>query len=368
MQNFFKSILIFTLISAILSCKKETPTPNPPTSTALYYPPTNSTHWENVSMARLNWSVADTADLYNFMQNKGTRAFIILKDGKIVIEKYWGKNILNTADFNQNTNWYWASAGKTLTAFLVGLAQQDGLLNINHKTSQYLGSGWTSLSQQQEDLILIKHQLTMTTGLDYTTGDLDCTNPNCLQYKADAGTQWYYHNAPYTLLESVVSAAANTSYQVFTNQKIKQPTGMNGSWLPLGNNNVFWSDARSAARFGLLLLSKGKWNTTQIMTDQNYFNAMVNSSQTLNPSYGYLTWLNGKSGIVLPGLPNSFPIPLSANAPQDLFAAMGKNGQYIDVVPSQNLVVIRLGEAPDSNLVPTAFHDEMWEKINAVIK
>lgn len=208
----------------------------------------------------------------------------------------------------------------------------------------------------------------MTTGLDYTTGDLDCTDPACLHYKADAGTQWYYHNAPYTLLESVVSAAANKSYQSFTDEKVKSRIGMNGSWLPLGANNVFWSDARSAARFGLLLLGKGNWANDQIMTDQNYFNAMINSSQSLNPSYGYLTWLNGKSSIIFPGIPISFSLPLSANAPTDLFAAMGKNGQFIDVVPSQNLVVIRMGEAPDNSLVPVVFHDNMWKKINAVIK
>jgi len=367
MNAWMDKLFFFLLFLLAVSCKKETPTYSPSTN-ELYYPPMNGATWENSTLADINWSAPDTADLYSFLSSNGTRAFIILKDGKIVIEKYWGQNILNTAPFNQATNWYWASAGKTLTAFLVGIAQQKALLSINDKSSKYLGPGWTSLSPQKEDLILIKHQLTMTTGLDYTTGDLDCTDPACLQYKADAGSQWFYHNAAYKLLESVVSNAAGMSYNNFTDEEVKSKTGMNGSWLPLGSNNVFWSDARSAARFGLLLLGKGKWANNQIMTDQNYFNAMVNSSQTLNPAYGYLTWLNGKSSIILPSLPNSFPLLLSVNAPSDLFAAMGKNGQYIDVVPSQNLVVIRMGEAPDNNLVPTVFHDDMWKKINAVIK
>ncbi len=39
----------------------------------------------------------------------------------------------------------------------------------------------------------------------------------------------------------------------------------------------------------------------------------------------------------------------------------------IDVVPSRNIVVIRIGEAPDNSLVPRVFHDEMWEKINSII-
>ncbi len=142
---------------------------------------------------------------------------------------------------------------------------------------------------------------------------------------------------------------------------------MDGRWIYQRDNNVYWSTARDAARFGLLMLNKGKWSDNQIMTDQDYYNAMTTSSQSLNPSYGYCTWLNGKSSIVLPGLPISFKIPLSENAPSDLFAAMGKNGQFIDVVPSNNIVVIRMGEAPDNSLVPRAFHDEMWAKINSII-
>ena len=59
----------------------------------------------------------------------------------------------------------------------------------------------------------------MTTGLDYTVPDLDCTEPACLHYKADAGTQWYYHNAPYLLLETVVENASGKTYNQFTDEK-----------------------------------------------------------------------------------------------------------------------------------------------------
>ena len=94
---------------------------------------------------------------------------------------------------------------------------------------------------------------------------------------------------------------------------------------------------------------------------------MLNSSQSLNPSYGYLWWLNGKSSIVYPGLAASFNTELSTNAPNDLIAGIGKNGQSVDIVPSQNLVVIRMGDAPADNLNFINFHDEMWSRINAVI-
>ena len=350
-----------------MSCNKDDNTVQEPViENKLYFPPINSDFWETITPESLNWNVAATNNLYDFLSNNNTRAFIVLKDGKIVIEKYWGNNILNTAPFDENTNWYWASAGKTLTAFLVGLAQEEGLLNINNKTSDYLGNNWSGLPTNKEDLILIKHHLTMTTGLDYGVSNPNCTDPICLQYKADAGSQWYYHNAPYTLLEEVISASANKTYNEFTDEKIESKTGMNGSWLPLGDNNVYYSTARDGARFGLLMLGKGRWNNNQIMTDSNYYYAMINSSQSLNPSYGYLCWLNGKSSIILPGLSTSFSVPLSTNAPSDLFAALGKNGQFIDVVPSENLVIVRMGESPGNSLVPTPFHNDMWEKINAV--
>ncbi len=105
-----------------------------------------------------------------------------------------------------------------------------------------------------------------------------------------------------------------------------------------------------------------------ILNDLDYFNSMTTSSQNLNISYGYLTWLNGKETISYPDSSLVFNESLPENAPADLFAAIGANGQFIDVVPSENIVVVRLDESPsDSSLVPATFHNEMWEKINAIL-
>ena len=368
LETTMRLIYFLFFIIILQSCnKKDEPKDESIIESNLYFPPIDSDEWDSVTIENLNWNTSAAEDLYDFLLEKKTRGFILLYEGKIVIEKYWGNNIQNSAPFDKQSNWYWASAGKTLSAFLVGIAQDDGVLNIHNKTSDYLGNEWSSLTSEKEDLILVRHQLTMTTGLDYTVSNPDCTTPNCLQYKADAGNQWYYHNAPYTLLENVVVYATGLTYNEFTNQKIETKIGMNGTWIPIIDNNVYWSITRDAARFGLLLLNKGKWSDNEIMADIDYYNAMTTSSQSLNPSYGYCTWLNGKASIILPGLPISFNIPLSTNAPADLFAAMGKNGQFIDVVPSRKIVIIRMGEAPDNSLVPTAFHNEMWEKINLVI-
>lgn len=357
-------LLAFSVL--FISCEKNG-NEDPVEETQLYFPPVNSENWETSSPAELGWTTDSLAELYSTLSENGTRAFIILKDGKIVVEKYWGQNILNTAAFDQNSNWYWASAGKTISAFLIGIAQEEGLLNINDKTSDYLGVGWTSMSKEKEDLITIRHQLTMTTGLDYTVPDTYCTEPECLQYKTDAGDQWYYHNAPYTLLKDVILSASGVDDNEYTNQKLEAATGMSGMWIYDGTNNVYYSKARDMARFGLLILNKGKWDQTEVMTDQDYFTAMTTTSQSLNPAYGYLWWLNGKEKIIYPGLAIALNIQLSPDAPEDLIVAAGKNGQFIDVIPSLNMVVVRMGEAPDDAAVPILFHNQMWKKINPVI-
>lgn len=255
-----------------------------------------------------------------------------------------------------------------MTSFLVGIAQNEGILNINNKTSTYLGTGWTSLPLAKENLITVKHQLTMTTGINFKVPDLDCTTPSCLQYGADAGTQWFYHNAPYTLLEKVVANAAGKNYNTYTDEKLESKIGMSGTWIPIGSNNVYFSTARDMARFGLLNLSKGKWENNKVLNDADYFTSMTSTSQNLNPSYGYLWWLNGKSSIIFPSLSTLFSRSLATNAPPDLYAALGKNGQFIDVIPSKNLVIVRMGDvSTDGSAAGINFHDEMWAKINAVI-
>ena len=363
-------ILIRTMILllALTACNNEDDNGVPPAEeTTDYFPPLNGDDWESTTPSELGWNTTKVDDLLSYLEANNTRAFIMLKDGKIVMEEYFGNNILGTVPFDKNGQWYWASAGKTLTATLVGIAQQEGDLNIENPTSDYLGNGWTSLTAEKEQLIKVKNQLTMTTGLEYNVPDLDCTLPSCLTYKTDAGQQWYYHNAAYTLLEKVVESATSTDYNEYTNEKLEAKTGMNGQWILQGYNNVYWSTARDMARFGLLTLNKGKWDNTEVLSDMSYYNDMVSTSQSLNPSYGYLWWLNGKSSIIIPSLPTSFNASLSENAPMDLVAGMGKNGQFVEVIPSKNLVVIRMGEAPDGSLVPIIFHNEMWEKINVVI-
>jgi len=356
--------IIFISLLLLLSCKKDDPTPAP--STDLYFPPSGST-WEKITSASLGWDESKIPDLKSFLSASNSRALIVIKDGKIVIEEYLGKQLVNsTLDFNSSSNWYWASAGKTLTSAVVGIAESQGKINLDAKTSDYLGVEWTSLTTAQENKITVRHQLTMTTGLDDAVANKDCTDPACLIYKADPGMRWAYHNAPYTLLDGVISSAVGKTLNAYLSEQLLTKTGMDGQYIKTGDNNVFYSTPRSMARFGLLLLNKGKWDQTQIVPEA-YFSLMKTTSQNLNLSYGYLTWLNGKVSHMLPGLQTVLTGSISPNAPADMFAAMGKNGQIINVVPSKNLVVVRMGDAPDTSLVPYLFQDDLWKKLNAVI-
>ena len=321
-----------------------------------YFPPNNSTEWDTISYLNLNWCQNKIDSLYSFLDTNNTKSFILLKNGKIVLEQYFNGH-------SDTSNWYWASAGKTITSFLVGMAQEEGYLEITDTTSDYLGNGWTNCNLIQEKKITIWNQLTMTTGLDDNVS-FDCTNDTCLLYLSDPGTRWAYHNAPYTLLRPVIENATGQGINLYNYQKLLNPIGMNGIFLYSGYNNIFNSTSRSMARFGLLILNNGKWDGNQIMSDTNYFNQMLHTSQMLNESYGYLWWLNGKSSTMLPGSQFVFNGDITPNAPDDLVSALGKNGQIINVVPSENLVWIRMGEAPDSSLVPHNFNIAIWNYIN----
>jgi CubicO group peptidase (beta-lactamase class C family) len=323
----------------------------------LYFPPNSGSQWDTLSAASLGWCPNRIDSLYQLLENNNSKAFILLKDGKIVLEKYFNGHTANLP-------WYWASAGKSLTAFLVGIAQRENLLSINDSTSKYLGQGWTSCTPAQERKIKIRNQLTMTTGLDDGVSNDDCTIDTCLQYLAEAGTRWAYHNAPYTLLDSVLRSATGRTINLYMNQKVKQISGMDGLYVKQEFNNVFYSSARSMARFGLLILNRGKWNNTEVLGDSNYFNEMVNSSQSINPSYGYLWWLNGKSSFMAPTSQLVFPGSYNPDAPADMFSAAGKNGQFVQVIPSMNMVWIRMGEAPNNNPVPFFISNDIWKKIN----
>jgi len=339
-----KTLLLFLLSSLYLQTKAQ-----------LYFPPISGNQWDTLSPDRYAIRQVDIDSALAFLSRNDSKAFIVLKDGKILHEYYFGS-------FTRDSAWYWASAGKTITAFAVGMAQSQGLLRIDSPTANYLGNGWTSLSQTQERQIKVRNQLTMTTGLDDNVTNDNCDSPACLVYRAQPGTRWAYHNAPYTLLHDVVAAASSQGWQQYFNQQISARTGINGLW----SNSVLYSRARVMARFGLLMLANGSWNGVQLLSDTAYLNAMIRPSQQINPAYGYLWWLNGQSSFMLPDLQIPLPGPLIPQAPAELVMGLGKNDQKLYLLPSRNIVIIRMGNGSGSE-VPIVFDREFWPYLTPIL-
>lgn len=332
----------------------------PAQTSALYFPPTTGNTWATTTPASLGWCQPPLDSLLAYAGRQHTDALLILKDGRLVVEQYYGT-------YTADSVHYWASAGKSLTATLVGLARQDGLLRLTDSTSRFLGRGWTSTTPAQEGRITIQHQLTMTSGLDDAPPapcDNESTTPNCLLYLAPPASRWAYHTGAYRTLQDVlVQASGANTISGYTNQRLGNRIGMTGLWV----NDVFYSKARSMARFGLFILARGAWNGPPILTDTAYFRAMTTPSQPLNRSYGYLWWLNGQPSYRLPGLQANLPGPLTPSAPADMIAALGKNDQKIYVVPSLGLVVVRQGASAGApRLALSSFDTELWTRIMAL--
>ena len=352
-----KLIGITTIFFLLMSCDSENVEITPPLSQTSYFPPLSGAVWETKSVASLGWKQQAVPPLLDYLASKNTKSFIILVDGRIVMENYFNGH-------SATANWYWASAAKTLTATLTGIAQQENLLHINDPVSKYLGAGWTSATLAQENLISCKNLLNMTSGLeDIANGD--SVTPVSLTYKADAGTRWAYHNV-FVKLQDVIAQASGQSWNTYFNTKLRDKIGMDGFWFKSENNIVYSSTTRSMARFGLLILNKGKWENTTIL-DEFYANESTNTSQNINLAYGYLWWLNGKSSYRIPQSQVTFQGSIIPTAPADMFMALGKNDQKIYVVPSKKMVIIRMGDAANStNLALSDFDAVLWQKISAL--
>ncbi|GAA4281552.1 serine hydrolase [Gaetbulibacter aestuarii] len=338
-------------------CSSENPDSSNISVDSLYFPENNSTVWEKESPSNLGWNDAELQPLLDFLQQKNSKSFMILHKGKIVVEAYFNGH-------KTQSLWYWASAGKTLTSTVSGIAQDEGFINITNKVSDYLGNGWTSAPLDKENLITCKNLLSMDSGLDDSLGD-NVAKEN-LQYLADAGTRWAYHNV-YVKMQDVVATASGMDWSTYFNTRLKDKLGMSGAWIQNGDFSVYWSDTRSMARFGLMILAKGLWKDTRIVSE-TYLQEATNTSQDINKSYGYLWWLNGKASYHLPSLQTEFQGPLIPNAPNDMYAALGKNDQKIYIVPSKDLVIVRMGDTADGvNFALSTFDNDLWGKINAFI-
>jgi sulfur carrier protein ThiS len=179
MKNRIYYLVIFILF---IYCSSENQNTPAIVEETIYFPPLTGTNWETKTVASLNWNQTGVQPLLDFLEVKNTKGFIILVNGRIVMEHYFNGH-------SATETWEWNSAGKTLCASTIGIAQQENFLKINNKVSDYLGTGWTNMSLEKENLITVKNLLTMTSGIDDTKQLVVKSN---LTYVSDAGTRWAY--------------------------------------------------------------------------------------------------------------------------------------------------------------------------------
>lgn len=115
-------LIIIFLVFILYSCDITAGLNEAKSQASTAFPPIGSDFWETIPPDSLGWNTKPIPELKKLLEDNGTRAFLLIKDGKIVMEEYFGKDLLGISKFDKTKRWYWASAGKTLTAFTVGLA------------------------------------------------------------------------------------------------------------------------------------------------------------------------------------------------------------------------------------------------------
>jgi CubicO group peptidase (beta-lactamase class C family) len=266
--------------------------------------------------------------------------FLVVKDGVIVHETYWGGD--------KDTKGKVFSVTKGFGASLIGIAQSQGKLNVKDKVSDWLPIHHPDIKAGAT----IENVLAMTAAGDpeqhkfaYTSGPILNTLPNILQL------------------------ATGRTPAEFYDTELAKPLGLTCTWprtekgwMQIGNQGpmpVLEATHRDCARLGLLWLNKGNWNGKQIIAE-DFIDAALTAPFPHNKSYGYLWWVNGRTGER--GADGMRALRL-ATAPENVYNALGARGKIVFNIPDQNMVVVTLGDTP-SEITPT---QDLWAALEKVI-
>lgn len=303
------------------------------------------------------WDSAKLDELAAYAESKSTKAFVLVSGEQTILEKYWGGA---DASYTQDV----ASAQKSVTSTLAAIAIEKGLFTLDTTITSILGAGWSNAPAAQEANITMRHLLSMTSGLGIQLG-----------YLAPAGTAWLYNDDAFYRVRLSIEAKTGKTLDAVAHEWLFDPLGMTKSRFRarLGKDSKdlpivgLETSANDLVLFGKMLRARGTWNGASIVSAAKV-DALTSTSQTLNPSYGFLFWLNGKSGGLLPPA-TSFTGPLVPSAPADAFAALGANDQKMYVARSIDLVMVRIGgSAGESRNALSSFDEELWKRIMAAKK
>lgn len=268
---------------------------------------------------------------------KGSFAVMVVYKGQVVAEAY-------RDDFSANTRFLSWSMAKSMTNTLVGLRVKDGALAIDQPLSV---EAWQA---DERKAITLNNLLQMNSGLAWNEGYGGLSDVTVMLHKVGdmglyaqkkayefpADSVWEYSSGSTNVVcrEFRKSFPREEDYFAFPRQRLFNPLGMTSAVFEVDASGTFvgssyvYATMRDYARFGLLYLNDGKWQGQQLLPE-GWVDYTTEVAQGSGGRYGASFWLN-QSG--------EFP-----DAPRDLFMCRGHDGQFICMIPSKELVVIRTG-------------------------
>lgn len=284
-----------------------------------------------------------------FADKSGTRAVIVVKDGRIVAERY-------APGFDRNTRFLGWSMAKSVTSALIGtlVAQKKADLD-----APVAWPAWKEAGDGRQ-FITLRQLLTMSSGLRFSETYLPGDDSTAMLYQQDdmaayaasrpldhrPGAEWAYSSGTSVILSHILfdeaggNAAAVYNY---ARTHLFEAAGMtsaifqpDGTGSPVGSSYLYMT-ARDWARFGQLYLDDGQAGWQRVFSKEwselSRRPAILNSGKPI--AYGLQFWLNGDGN---PETPQRLP-----DCPADLFMAEGHNGQVVAIIPSERVVLVRLG-------------------------
>lgn len=276
-----------------------------------------------------------------------TLSLMVVHDGKIIHERY-----APGVDMHTKTR-TWSTA-KSIAVTLIGMLVEDGRMALDEP----LGLEWLPRARSPEtdprNEITLRHVLNMSSGLETVDNrGLEYATGSGLAYWAGAssvegalsralfrepGTYWDYENYD-TLLGVLAMKRAlgdDQTYLEFPRRALFDKIGMRNT-LPSTDrfgdfilSSQVYTNARDLARFGLLYLDGGVWNGERLVSEAwiDFVRTPAPSTAATGNQYGGQWWLvpDGRDDV-----------------PSDAYSTAGNRGQYVVVVPSHDLVIVRRG-------------------------
>jgi len=276
-----------------------------------------------------------------------TRAVLILYDGNIVAEQY-------APGFDKTTVMLGWSMSKSLTGAMIGILVNQSKLSIEEKAPV---AAW---SNSDKNNITIKNLLQQTSGLDFTEnytrpssvtkmlfrkGDMSAYTAS-LPLKYKPGTVFNYSSGNSNILSQIIREVVGEKdyaafpykelfYKIHAYSFLLEPDA-SGTYI---GSSYSYATARDFARFGLLYYNNGTWNGQQVLPGNWVRESVQPSAADKRKHYGFQFWLNGFDE-------NDSTRRWYPDVPADMFFCDGYGGQDVYVIPSEKLVVVRLGLHP----------------------